>query len=82
MAKKQSTAQASQVAKIVEVKEPKVLPYPQGATSVISSTTETQVCSYCNGSGIREYNAGLIRIVCRKCRGTGKLPVVNKIPET
>lgn len=33
----------------------------------------TEVCPQCGGSGIIEYEHGLIRLHCRICKGTGKI---------
>jgi DnaJ-class molecular chaperone len=36
---------------------------------------EIKTCKECNGTGIREFNHGLLSLRCPKCDGKGKLKV-------
>jgi len=38
-------------------------------------------CPDCEGLGYREYEAGLIRVACITCQGTGKVRKERRIPK-
>ena len=37
---------------------------------------ELETCPECNGTGIKEFAAGLVSRKCRTCKGTGKVAMV------
>lgn len=39
----------------------------------------SQKCRVCHGEGYREYEAGLVRIPCRNCKGTGRITKLKVI---